>query len=116
MVTLSDDRNTIELPNGSVTFDGQIRDVRQVGDTFVVLVDVPGGPASFMPGRVAPGWVSPPNMVVGLDADGTERWRRYGFDAIVDYHDGRTIEAKDQFRRWKLDVRTGEVLDSQQAR
>jgi hypothetical protein len=115
-VKLSDDRRTVELPNGSATFDGQIRDMRRVGDTFIVLVDVPGGTASFMPGRVAPGSVPPPNAVVGLDADGTERWRHYGYDAIVDYRDGRTIEAKDEFWRWKLDARTGEVLDSQQAR
>ena len=117
MVALCDDRHTVMLPSGANTFEGQIGDVRQVDDTFVILVHVPGGTARFMQGRVSPGHTPPANAIVGLDSEGKERWRRYGYDAISHRGGGPgTIVARDEFWRWKLDARTGEELDSQQLR
>lgn len=98
-VTFSDERRTITLPHGSVSFDGEILDVWQVDDTFVLLVDVRDGT---------------PNAVVAVDEHGNERWRHDGFDAIYDSGRPHTIIAKDAVARVTFDARTGAQLDVQQ--
>jgi hypothetical protein len=114
-VSLADDRRTVKLPNGSTSFDGQIRVVWQVDDTFVILVDVPGGTERFLPSVPLPRWRTPSNAIVAVDEHGNERWRRYGFDSIYDSGPG-TILAKDGVARVTFDARTGAELDVQQDR
>jgi hypothetical protein len=97
---LRDDRHTIELPNGSATFEGQIDEVRQAGDVFVAFV-VAADRAT-------------PNFAVGLDARAHELWRREGGQFLSGRGGPGTIGVVNAIMLYILDPVTGEVVSTEQ--